>query len=263
MQIQRRHMQFTLAQTNRCYRDMTNCRAARIWVMLRCITLQVRDVSMIGCIVWANTDNTVCHLQTDASLPRDSSASVQSPPTHPLFFLEPRHTCTHTNTLTALSPNHWSQTGAKYRQWGRAIGSCQMRPHYQPLTVRLLCSSIITSHCTCLCAWPPLHTGTQVRLNIAIAPCCSAPHPPTPSFKPFIWRKLGTVARPAYRLTLSLSRLIPFYRNMMTLQWEEIINRDPLAPERSPSNIIPIWLECTWVYLWSARKHSSMSGRSL
>lgn len=176
LQIQRRHTELMLAQRSR-YRHMTNCKAAHICVMLSRITLQVRNTSMIVCIAWANTANTLCHLQTDASLPRDSSASVQSPPTHPLFFLESQKTFAH----TALSSNHRSQIEAKYRWWGRAIGSCQMRPHYQPLTVRRLCSSIMTSHCTCLSARPTPHTGTQVRLNIAVLSlsvclCCPTLH---------------------------------------------------------------------------------------
>lgn len=35
-----------------------------------------------------------------------------------------------------------------------------------------------------------------------------------------------------------LSRLVPFYRSAMTLQWAGITNRDLLAPERWPENII-------------------------
>lgn len=136
-----------------------------------------------------------------------------------------------------------------------------MRPHYQPLTVRLLCSSIITSPCTCLCAWPPLHTGTQVRLNIAAAALCT-PHPPTPSFKPLIWSKLGTVARPAYRLALRLSQHIPFYRNMMTLQQAGITNRDLLAPEKWHQTVSPSdYSACD--YFWTDRKVSPMSRGSL
>lgn len=107
----------------------------------------------------------------------------------------------------------------------------------------------MTSRCTCLSAWPPLHTGTQVRLNIAVLPLClsllphaaplcttppTPPHPHTPLFQPLIWSKLGAVAR----VTLSLSHLVPFYRNTMTLQWAGITNWDLLAPERWPPNII-------------------------
>lgn len=104
-----------------------------------------------------------------------------------VFLGSPRaHFHTHSHTYTSLSPNHWSQIGAKYRRWGRDIGSCQMGRHYQPVTVRLLCSSIMTSRCTCLSARPAPHTGTRVRLNIAPLPLClpplhhSAPRPQTP-----------------------------------------------------------------------------------
>ena len=194
--------------------------------MLSCITLQVRSISLIGCVAWTNNANTVCRrLQTDASVPWDRCAWVQSPASHQLFFSAvSENTFSHTNTHshTSLSPNHWSQIGAKYRRWGRDIGSCQMRPHNQPLTVRLLCSSIMTSRCTCLSARPAPHTGTQVRLNIAPLPLClpplhhSAPHPSSPphthpSFQSLIWSKLGSVARQSlntYTIPLSSRPLL-------------------------------------------------------
>lgn len=169
---------------------MTNCEAAHICVMLRRITLQVRNTSMIGCIAWANIANTVCRLQTDASLPRDSSASVQSLPTHPLFFLESQHTfshtCTHTKTCTALSPNHWSQIRAKYRRWGTAIGSCQMRPRYQPD-----CEALVFFHndqplhlSLCLASSTHGHSGQTKysrapSLSLSVASRCTTLHNPT------------------------------------------------------------------------------------
>lgn len=55
------------------------------------------------------------------------------PHTH-CFFLETfAHLHSHTETCTALSSSHRSQISTKYRRWCRAIGSCQMRPHYQAL----------------------------------------------------------------------------------------------------------------------------------
>lgn len=187
--------------------------------MLALISLQVRNASMIGCVAWALATKRICCLQTDASLPRDSSASVQSPPTRPVFLRHPAHICTleFSQTLAQL----WAPTagaGTKYRQRAGTIGSCQMRPHYQALTLRLLCSSIMTSRRTCLAARPPLHTGTRVRLNITVLPlclslalCCTSLHnnPPNPFHthmnpantqpsisKPFMWSKLRRVTRP-------------------------------------------------------------------
>lgn len=163
---------------------IANCKAAHIWVMLIHITPHVRNASVIGRVAWANTANTQCVVFKQMLVSPETAPPVSGPHSHAhCFSWSPGthlHSCTRTNTSIAASPrSRWSQIRAKHRQWGRAIGSCQTRPHYQPLTARLLCSSIMTSRCTCLSAWPPLHMGTQVRLNIAIlslSHCCRTLH---------------------------------------------------------------------------------------
>lgn len=111
----------------------------------------------------------------------------------------------------------------------------------------------MTGRCTCLAAWPPLHTGTQVRLNITVSPplsfasCCN-PHPPPqppphmhtpkPRKHPHIHPPVSASRSDQASLTLSASHLIPFYRNRMTLQLAAITNMDLLAPERWPSSVI-------------------------
>lgn len=164
----------------------------------------------------------MCRLQTDASLPRDSSASVQSPPTHPLFFLETfAHLHSHTETCTALSSSHRSQISTKYRRWCRAIGSCQMRPHYQALV--FVHNNQPLHLFLCLAFSTHGHSG-QTKYSRALplglsllphaTPLCTPPHP-HPPLKPLIWSKRGTVA---CLQSYTRSRLIPFYRNTMTLQ---------------------------------------------
>lgn len=110
----------------------------------------------------------------------------------------------------------------------------------------------MTSRCTCPAAWPPLHTGTQVRLNITVSPlsfasCCTALQPPTPPPPHMHTPKPHKHPHPPVSashldqasLTLSTSHhLIPFYRNRMTLQLAGITNMDLLAPERWPSSVI-------------------------
>lgn len=113
-----------------------------------------------------------------------------------------------------------------------------MRPHYQPRTVRL-CSSIMTSRCTCLSAMARSspHTGTQVRLNIAGLPLCLSPLPhaapfcrTTPNYPPspppintplFSTSNLEQTrfSGQAGPEQLHYPSLIssPFYRNTMTL----------------------------------------------
>lgn len=214
-------------------------RTASVCVILRRITLQVRNTSTIGCIAWANTANTVCRLQTDASLPRDSSASVQSPPTHPLFFLETfAHLHSHTETCTALSSSHRSQISTKYRRWCRAIGSCQMRPHYQALV--FVHNNQPLHLFLCLAFSTHGHSG-QTKYSRALplglsllphaTPLCTPPHP-HPPFKPLIWSKRGTVASPASRVTRALVSS-PFIET----RWHYSNNQGSVAPERWRSNI--------------------------
>ena len=199
---------------------VTNCGTTPVSITLRRIALQVRDTSVIGCIAWANTADTVCLPQTDASLPSDSSTGVQSLPTHPLLFSWSPGT--HLHTCTHPLAQRRSRIRAKYRRWGRAIGSCQTRPHYQPLTVRLLCSSIMTSRCTCLSTQASSTHGHSGQTKYSRAPslslsvasrCCTTLQntprsPKTPPFSTWCWSKLSTGVRPAWRVTLSPPRLI-------------------------------------------------------
>lgn len=104
-----------------------------------------------------------------------------------------------------------------------------MGSHYQPWTVGLLCSSIMTSRCcTCFTAWPCLRSGQAkishvLSFRLTLLPhaalLCTAPHLHS-SLKPLIWSKLGATASLASSYTCShTSSSHPLYRNMMVLQW--------------------------------------------
>ena len=230
---------------------VTNCGATRVSITLRHIALQVRDTSVIGCIASANTADTVCRPQTDASLPSDSSAGVQSLPTHPLFFFffswSPG---THLHTCTHPLAHCRSRIRAKYRWWGRAIGSCQMRPHYQPLTVRLLCSSIMTSRCTCLSTQASSthgHSGQtkysrapSLSLSVASRCCTTLQNTPRSPQNTLIFNLALEQAQRGGQAGLKSYTVppTPISSPFIETRWHYNGYRDLLTPERGPLSTI-------------------------